>query len=118
VGGRDVGGQADDIKVMAALLIDHAYVPTAARGVSRCACGEQMHGMPHEHRAHFAALLAAHTAQRVADAKAEAWDEGYHEGWEFDGTLGYAPVNPYRERQDARTTPPTTGRTDGQEGEW
>ena len=61
---------AEDIA--AKVLGEHAYVPSLARGVSRCACGEQFHGMPHRHRAHVAAALVATGLGVVADAKAAA----------------------------------------------
>jgi hypothetical protein len=112
VSGCDVGGQADGVEAL-------------ARTLAHCNGDFFSDGDDNDRQVYIGIArafltsdwLAAHAAQRVADAKAEAWDEGYLDGWEFDGTLGYAPTNPYREA-NARTTPPTTGRADGQEGGW
>jgi uncharacterized protein (DUF2336 family) len=42
---------------VAEVLAAHTYIPSLARGVSRCACGVQFHGMPHDHRAHVTDVL-------------------------------------------------------------
>lgn len=54
-------GLADTITTV---LAEHAYVPSGLRGVSRCACGEPFHGMPHDHRRHVASMLAVLLAVR------------------------------------------------------
>lgn len=46
-------------ETLAEVLAEHAYVPSGLRGVSRCACGVQFHGMPHDHRTHVAAAILA-----------------------------------------------------------
>ena len=60
------------------VLAEHTYKPTGLRGVSSCGCGEQMHGMPHDHRDHVAAVLVSRLGPvldaRAAEALLEAAD--------------------------------------------
>lgn len=92
---------SDRSERLAEVLEAHIYWPSPARGIERCYCGESAIGQPGWHRAHLADALAG----MLAEARAEAWDEGYDAAaWRSyrrtDISIGRAdeanPPNPYR----------------------
>lgn len=93
----------DSVRV-AAVLSEHTY-EWCPKPLRVCSCGfwqrpsaERGEAMQEVHRAHVAALLA----DVVAQAKAEAWDEGCLYGWDaavlYHGVDGFTLVRPRSKR--------------------
>lgn len=78
-------------EVLAEHRIDHRYDTTLHE---QCICGRRWMMGPQALQAHQAAALSAAGFGLVADAKAEAWDEGYEGA--VDAYDGRNVSNPYR----------------------
>ncbi len=53
-------------RAVLAVIDAHQYLPSLARGVSKCSCGLQLHGMPHDYRLHL--------ADEITEGRPTTWD--------------------------------------------